>query len=591
MMSSLHPDRLRALALAALVLAGCSRWGFEEMPLDESQPFTWENPTPSGDLLYSVWGTSADDFVAVGNRGVVVRYDGQALSLQVLTPATNLFGVWGVDWDNVFAVGSGGKVFFFDGRQWAPMPPATNADLSDVFGFSASDVFAAGGPGGTVMHYNGAVWSRGSCGVNFPSGLWGQRREHLLLVASAGTLMSFDGQQWVTEPSFSLLQLTDIWGADESHLFVTGGPNVYRYDGTVWTTEAVGGTTALNAVSGTSANDVIVVGGAGFSAHWDGAVWQSLPPATPAGLRDVWISPEGVAVAVGDSGVVARSTGAAWEVLTGGWNLALRAVWSAADGTTFAADCGKILRKAPGGSWAEEVLPTGLPCIRALWGRSGTDVVAVGDGGSATLFDGEGWRRLDTRTTAGFTAVAGNADSFFAVGAGGTIWRCRGFVCDDFGSPTTSTLNGVWGDGETFFAVGVQGTIVRFRADGSATGMFAYTAETLGGVWGVSATDVFAVGSFGTILHYDGIAWSPMASPIVGDLSGVSGTGPNDVYAVGPGGMILRFNGAAWTQVTGTGAYQSLFRVHVNEAAQVWVVGDGGAILKKEHRPAVAQGR
>jgi hypothetical protein len=34
----------------------------------------------------------------------------------------------------------------------------------------------------------------------------------------------------------------------------------------------------------------------------------------------------------------------------------------------------------------------------------------------------------------------------------------------------------------------------------------------LSAVWGSSATDVFAVGDAGTIFHYDGSTWSPMAS-------------------------------------------------------------------------------
>ena len=34
--------------------------------------------------------------------------------------------------------------------------------------------------------------------------------------------------------------------------------------------------------------------------------------------------------------------------------------------------------------------------------------------------------------------------------------------------------------------------------------------KALSGIWGSSTEDVFAVGLDGTILHYDGKAWSPM---------------------------------------------------------------------------------
>ena len=32
------------------------------------------------------------------------------------------------------------------------------------------------------------------------------------------------------------------------------------------------------------------------------------------------------------------------------------------------------------------------------------------------------------------------------------------------------------------------------------------------GVWGSSATDVFTVGDYGTIYHYNGTIWTPMDS-------------------------------------------------------------------------------
>ena len=50
--------------------------------------------------------------------------------------------------------------------------------------------------------------------------------------------------------------------------------------------------------------------------------------------------------------------------------------------------------------------------------------------------------------------------------------------------------------------------------DGSAwSRMSSGTKNTLESVWGSSGRDVFAVGANGTILHYDGSAWSPMGSP------------------------------------------------------------------------------
>jgi hypothetical protein len=64
------------------------------------------------------------------------------------------------------------------------------------------------------------------------------------------------------------------------------------------------------------------------------------------------------------------------------------------------------------------------------------------------------------------------------------------------------------------------------------------TTNDLRGVWGRSATDVWAVGSGGAILHWDGGGWSPSASGTTQNLSGVGGDATN-VWAVGANGTIL----------------------------------------------------
>ncbi len=75
-------------------------------------------------------------------------------------------------------------------------------------------------------------------------------------------------------------------------------------------------------------------------------------------------------------------------------------------------------------------------------------------------------------------------------------------------------------------------------------------------VWGESSENVYAVGFNGTIMHYDGTAWTKMESGTTADLEGVWGytirddTGAltrEDVFAVGSGGTILRYNGINWS--------------------------------------------
>ena len=68
-------------------------------------------------------------------------------------------------------------------------------------------------------------------------------------------------------------------------------------------------------------------------------------------------------------------------------------------------------------------------------------------------------------------------------------------------------------------------------------------------MWGSSGSDVFAVGVYGTILHYDGSSWSAMSSGTSADSHGVWGSTGSDVFAVG-NGTILHYDGSAWSAMS-----------------------------------------
>jgi hypothetical protein len=79
-------------------------------------------------------------------------------------------------------------------------------------------------------------------------------------------------------------------------------------------------------------------------------------------------------------------------------------------------------------------------------------------------------------------------------------------------------------------------------------------SDMLNAIWGTSASDVWAVGSGGTILHYDGAAWTPTPSGVLNTFHAVWGSGPNDVWVVSSTGVLLRGSGfingtTAWTNV------------------------------------------
>jgi hypothetical protein len=85
-------------------------------------------------------------------------------------------------------------------------------------------------------------------------------------------------------------------------------------------------------------------------------------------------------------------------------------------------------------------------------------------------------------------------------------------------------------------------------------------------VWGSSSSNVYAVGSQWTILHYDGIEWSQIESGLYSDTGNdmgerspesgfwsVWGSSANDIYAVGSSitrrGVALHFDGDYWSEI------------------------------------------
>ena len=56
--------------------------------------------------------------------------------------------------------------------------------------------------------------------------------------------------------------------------------------------------------------------------------------------------------------------------------------------------------------------------------------------------------------------------------------------------------------------------------------------NNLKSVWGSASNDVFAVGSNGAILHYDGATWTKMETATTANLEAVSGSAANNVVSL-----------------------------------------------------------
>lgn len=235
--------------------------------------------------------------------------------------------------------------------------------------------------------------------------------------------------------------------------------------------------------------------------------------------------------------------------------------------------------------------------VLGVWGQSARDVWFSGgtlgvtpERSLALHFDGARWRQVDLGVTESMWWVTRTpAGTVWFVGEHGRVVRWDGAASpDDAGVDTT--LFGVWGcaDDDVWAVGGDVGpgdkdVIVHF--DGAAWSRVpspgSFDVQFLK-VWGAACDAVWIVGAGGTILHWDGDAWTPEESGVTTALSGIAGRAADDIWAVGASSVILHFDGTSWTPfVSADGpVFGGLLQgASVQAGGDVVVVGLGGVKL------------
>jgi hypothetical protein len=101
----------------------------------------------------------------------------------------------------------------------------------------------------------------------------------------------------------------------------------------------------------------------------------------------------------------------------------------------------------------------------------------------------------------------------------------------------------------------------------------------LRGVHAVAANNVWAVGDFGTIFHFDGSDWSLVASGVTQHLFAITGVG-NTLWAAGTNGTILRKIGTGNWTVEQSGTTRTIFALWATSTSDVWAGGEDGLLLR-----------
>lgn len=98
-------------------------------------------------------------------------------------------------------------------------------------------------------------------------------------------------------------------------------------------------------------------------------------------------------------------------------------------------------------------------------------------------------------------------------------------------------------------------------------------------VWAAAPNDAWAVGGFGTTLHFDGQSWKWVDSGTDGGLLAIWGSSANHLWAVGEQGTALRWDGSRWSSIA-SGVSRNLWSIWGSSPNNVWAGGEVGTLLR-----------
>jgi hypothetical protein len=470
------------------------------------------------------------------------------------TTSADLSAVWTTGRDNVWAVGRGGAVVHYDGRQAQTVGIGTTADLLAVEGSSPSDVYIAG-YSGAFAHFDGTAWTpinTASFPTNAIGGLLALAANDAYAFCAFGIIMHFDGATWSRMTTPTSQHLHAAWASGPSDIWVTGdSATVLHYDGATWSSVA-------NPL--TSVQDVIAIAPFGGDLYF--GLWNQ-----DGGLHDVavlsngtWTVPQ--STSFGNNLVPGLASDHATLVAVNGYNPYVlapdRAGWVTME------------QQAPAALSAAAADPVGH-----IW--------AAGNAGTLLQYSGTSWITLQaTRTVTGLWGSDAR-DVWIALGTQCMHYTGGGIFPNAATAPTCTTkpIQALWGTSAmNIFGAQRSGSIVRYNGASWTESTVDPAMHDLNAIGGSSASDLYAVGAAGTVLHStDGMTWtSPLASPPSEALYGVFAPDATHAFIVGAAGRVVSLVGTSWTSSTaGSGA--ALYAVWGTSASDVWAVGAGGQIL------------
>ena len=297
-------------------------------------------------------------------------------------------------------------------------------------------------------------------------------------------------------------------------------------------------------------------------------LWTAFIPITTQTLRSVRIQTFGTVPlptikgwAVGDNGTILQFDGFSWSTVNPGFTITgnLYGLDATGAGAVYAVGDGGLIVSSTdtGKTWGTLAshVSSALFSVAHVGGTGQHVFIAGTDGVILHATDGVTFSALTSGTADSLFITGGFSDTnFFAGGQSGTAlrWNNTSWSSVNVGNSATLHAGGGMADNmgvpTDIWLVGTGGTVLNSTspvgASGTWSAMTSHTSADLFGFAGGGATDLFAVGASGTIQHYNGLAWSPMASGTTATLRDMTfnfsfASGAIEYWVVGSGGTIL----------------------------------------------------
>jgi HEAT repeat protein len=179
--------------------------------------------------LESLWAGSDQDVFAVGENGLILRYNGDRWERMKSPTEQRLLAVWGTSPDRVYAVGRRGTIVRYNGRKWVSENSNTRLDLNAIWGLDDNRIFAVG-DGGEILRYDGRRWRSMDSGVASElTDVWGTARDHVFACGNDGVIVHFDGRRWTQMYTGTTDSFRAVGGVSDTQVFAATEKWLHRF--------------------------------------------------------------------------------------------------------------------------------------------------------------------------------------------------------------------------------------------------------------------------------------------------------------------------------------------------------------------------